>query len=200
MESNFTNDNVKSELLNEVIRPCVDHDRVCFTSDNVKILDCVLSDNGNIKGITENNVKALYVYDKDKWFFGSDISKLNLVNLATRTKEERQRLGSIGGLKAKENREQKKNINELAKAMLEQTMTEKQIQTIMGNDTNVLLDNSVASVMLGAMIKSALNGSFKAFESVRDTAGYRPKDVHEISADIMTDSDRALIEKALKTS
>lgn len=196
----FTNDNVKSELLNEITRPCVDNDHVCFTNDNVKISECVVLDNGNIKGITENNVKALYIFDDDKWLFGSEIGYANLIPL-TDSKERARELGSKGGLKAKENREQKKNINELAKAMLEQTMTEKQIKSILGDDTNVLLDSSVASVMLGAMIKSALNGSFKAFESVRDTAGFRPKDISEIelSANVMTDSDRSLIDKALKS-
>jgi len=200
MNNTFTNDNVKSELLNEIIRPCIDENGICFTSDNVKILDCTVSDNGDIRGITDNHVKALYKYDVDKWLFGSEIGYANLIPL-TDSKERARELGSKGGLKAKENREQKKNINELAKAMLEQTMTEKQIKSILGNDTNVLLDSSVASVMLGAMIKSALNGSFKAFESVRDTAGYRPKDISsvELSANVMTDSDRSLIDKALKS-
>lgn len=197
----FTNDNVKSELLNEIIRPCIDENGICFTSDNVKILNCTVSDNGNITGFTEDNVKSVYNFSDNTWYFGKDIGRINLISLKDRTESERKEIVSKAHEKARENREQKKNINELAKAMLEQTMTEKQIQTIMGNDTNVLLDNSVASVMLGAMIKSALNGSFKAFESVRDTAGYRPKDISEIelSANVMTDSDRSLIDKALKS-
>ena len=64
----------------------------------------------------------------------------------------------------------------------------------------MLLDDSVGSVMIGAMIQGALNGSFKCAEFVRDTAGYKPKNEVEISADIMTDADRSLIDKALKTS
>ena len=195
----FTNDNVKTELLNEISRPCVDNDHVCFTNDNVKISECVVLDNGNIKGITENNVKALYIFDDDKWLFGQDISKLNLISLKERTKDERLQIIAKANEKKRENIEKKKNINELARAMLEQTMTEKQIKSILGDDTNVLLDSSVASVMLGAMIKSALNGSFKAFESVRDTAGYKPKNEIELNADIMTDNDKALIDKALKS-
>ena len=49
------------------------------------------------------------------------------------------------------------------------------------------------------MIQGALNGSFKCFEAVRDTAGFKPKNEVELNADIMTDADKALIDKALKT-
>jgi hypothetical protein len=189
----------RTDLLNEIIRPSIDDNGVTISNDGIKVLNCVLSDNCDIRGITEDNTKALYVFQDNKWLFGSEISKLNLVNLASRTKEERQRLGSIGGLKAKENREAKKNINELAKAMLEQTLTEDQLSSILGSNTSMLLDNTVASAMLGAMIQSALAGSFKAFEAVRDTAGYKPKNEVELSADIMTDADKALIDKALRT-
>lgn len=201
MNNTFTNDNVKSELLNEITRPCIDENGICFTNDNVKILNCTVSDNGNITGFTEDNVKSVYNFSDNTWYFGKDIGRINLINLTQRTEDERKEIVRKSHEKARENREQKRNINELAKAMLEQTMTEKQIKSILGDDTNVLVDSSVASVMLGAMIKSALNGSFKAFESVRDTAGYRPKDISEIelSANVMTDSDRSLIDKALKS-
>ena len=187
-------------LDNEIIRPSIDKDNNTITPDGITIHNCTIDpNNNNIIGYTDDNTKALYDYSKNTWYFGSEIGHRNLIPL-TNNKDKARELGSIGGKKAAENREKQKNINDLAKAMLEQTMTEDQIQSILGNDTNVLLDSSVASVMLGAMIKSALNGSFKAFEAVRDTAGYKPKNEVEISADIMTDADRSLIDKALKTS
>lgn len=191
----------RETMLNEITRPCIDSDNVCVTKDGVKILDCSLSDNGNIEGYTEDHTKAVYDLKSDKWYFGKGIGKINLVNLADRTEEERKRLGSIGGLKAKENREQKKNINDLAKAMLEQTLTEEQIAGILGTNTTMLLDNTVASAMLGAMIQGALNGSFKCFEAVRDTAGYRPKDISQVdlNANVLTEADKSLIDKALRT-
>lgn len=189
-----------SEDQNIIIRPSIDSDNICISDNGTKIYECIIDDNNNIKGITEDNIKAFYRYSDNIWYFGHDIAKLNLISLADRTREERQKLGSLGGLKAKENREQKKNINELAKAMLEQTVSEDQIRAVLGDNTTMLLDNSVASLMLGSMIKGALNGSFKCFEAVRDTAGYKPKNEIEVSADIMTDADRSLIDKALKTS
>ena len=67
-------------------------------------------------------------------------------------------------------------------------------------DPDTMIDNSYGSLILAAMAQGAKNGSFKCAEFLRDTAGYKPKNEVEISADIMTDADRSLIDKALKTS
>ena len=192
-DNNIMNDN-------SIIRPSIDPDSICISDNGTKILDCKLSDNGDIRGITEDNIKALYRYLDNKWYFGSDIGHINLIPL-TDSKERARQLGSLGGKKAKENRDARKNINELAKAMLEQTVTEDQIRSVLGDNTTMLLDNSVASLMLGSMIKGALNGSFKCFEAVRDTAGFRPATKNEIdlNADIITEADKSLIDKALKS-
>lgn len=89
----------------------------------------------------------------------------------------------------------KKNINELAKAMLEMSLSDKQIDSVLGDSAkDILPDKSVAAVMLARMIQGACEGSFKCFETVRDTAGYKPKNEVEINADIMTDADRSLVD------
>lgn len=195
------NMNTNNSILGEVIRPCIDSDNVCITKDGVKVCECVLQDNGDIKGISEDGKKALYRFDNDSWYFGSDISKLNLISLKERTKDERLEIIAKANEKKRENIEKKKNFNELAKAMLEQTMTENQIKAVLGDSSGMLLDSSVASVMLGAMIQGALNGSFKCAEFVRDTAGYRPKDISQVdlNANVLTEADKSLIDKALKT-
>ena len=184
----------------DIVRPSIDSDNICISDNGTKILECKLLENGDISGYTEDHTKVLYKYFSNKWYYGSDIGKANLISLKDRTEDERKEIVSKAHQKARENREAKKNINELAKAMLEQTVSEDQIRAVLGDNTTMLLDNSVASVMLGAMIKSALNGSFKAFEAVRDTAGYKPKNEIELNADIMTESDKALIDKALKNA
>lgn len=181
-----------------IIRPSIDDNKQCITSDNVIIYNCVLQDNGNIKGITEDHIKALYVYDKDLWLFGRDIGSNNLVSLRDRTVDERLKIIEKANEKKRENLEKKKNINELAKAMLEQVASDKVIRETIDNP-EMMIDNSYASLLVASMIQSALNGSFKAFEAVRDTAGYKPKNEIELQADIMTDNDKALIDKALKT-
>lgn len=184
----------------DIVRPSVDKDNICVTDDNTMIYDCIIDpDTNNIKGHTDNNIKALYVYNDNKWLFGKDIGNINLINLADRTVEDRKRLGSIGGLKAKENREQKKNFNELAKALLEMTVSDRVVKETL-EDPDSMIDNSYGSLILAAMAQGAKNGSFKCAEFLRDTAGYKPKNEIEVSADIMTDADRSLIDKALKTS
>ena len=46
-----------------------------------------------------------------------------------------------------------------------------------------------------ALLDEALKGNYKAFCAIRDTIGEMPTSKTEITADIMTDSDRALIDK-----
>ena len=189
-------------LDNEIIRPSIDKDNNTITPDGIIIHNCTIDPtNNNISGYTDNNTKALYSFDKNIWYFGSDIGRYNnLISLKDRTESERNEIREKALKSYRENLEKKKDFNELARAMLEQTLSEKQIKSILGDNTTMLLDDSVGSVMIGAMIQGALNGSFKCAEFVRDTAGYKPKNEVEISADIMTDADRSLIDKALKTS
>ena len=54
--------------------------------------------------------------------------------------------------------------------------------------------------MIAKMIQTAMAGSFKAAEFVRDTAGYKPesKSSIDLTGEIMTDADRSLIDKLSK--
>ena len=182
-----------------IIRPSIDNDNICITADGTTISNCVIDpDTNDIKGITPDNIKALYKYNDNKWYYGKDIGSLNLINLAGNTERARQ-LGSIGGKKAKENRDAKKNFNELAKALLDLTVSDSMVKETLENP-DTMIDNSYGSLILAAIAQGAKNGSFKCAEFIRDTAGYKPKNEIEVSADIMTDADRSLIDKALKTS
>jgi len=185
----------------DIVRPSIDSDNVCITDDGIKIYDCTIDQNNNITGYTEENKKAFYNYEKNTWFFGSDIGRYNnLISLRDRTEAERNEIRAKATESYNRNRENKKTLNDLAKITLDQVLSEKQINRIIGDSENYMPDNTLGSALLDAMIKAALNGSFKAFESIRDTAGYKPKNEIEVSADIMTDADRSLIDKALKTS
>lgn len=189
-----------------IIRPVV-IDGVCsVVGQNEKIngrvvIDCEIDSEKNIRGYWVNSdakkgkIRALYNYSKNEWFFGVDIGRNNLVDLSQRTADEKREIYLKSQESRKANKEAKKTFNELAKAMLEQSLTDEQIAMVMGDNPNILIDKSVGSVIIGAMIKGALEGSFKCAEFVRDTAGYKPKNEVDISADIMTDADRALIEK-----
>ena len=72
----------------------------------------------------------------------------------------------------------------------------KNITEILGDSQELIGDNRDAgTVMIAKMIQTAMAGSFKAAEFVRDTAGYKPKNEVELQADIMTDQDRSLLDK-----
>lgn len=203
MNNTFTDDKVNTSLCpedNTCIIPSIDPvTNTCLTPDNITIYDCTLSDNGDIKGFTEDRKKALFKASKNRWFFGKDIGTSNLIDLRERTEDERLKIIEKANESKRRNIEQKKNFNELAKAMLEQALSDKQIESIVGDKENFMLDNTLGSALLNAMMQAALGGSFKAFEAVRDTAGYKPKNEVELQADIMTEADKSLIDKALKT-
>ena len=58
------------------------------------------------------------------------------------------------------------------------------------DNPNATIYDLIQAVAVG----KALDGSIRAAEYVRDTHGDKPVDRHEISADIMTDQDRNLLE------
>jgi hypothetical protein len=181
--------------------PVIDSNQSCYDPlKDITIYDCVLSDDGLfISGITDTGMKARYSYKKHKWFYGKEIGSSNLVDLRERTREERLKIIEKANESRRENIEKKKNFNELAKAMLEQVVSNKVISDTL-DDTDMMLDNTYGSLILAAMIQGAKNGSFKCAEFVRDTAGYKPesKSSIDLSADIMTDADRSLLDKLSK--
>lgn len=195
---NVTNN---SEL--NIERPIIT-DGVVICDKGLSVSVTRVDDKNNIYGSyndTETGTieKCKYNYANNTWIYGyKNIQKDNLVNFKDMSEEKKKEVSLQGVTVREQRRQEKKTFNELAKAMLEQTVSEKQIQAVLGDNTSVLLDNSVASVILASMINGAVNGSFKCAEFVRDTAGYKPKNEVEIQADVMTDSDRALIDKLSK--
>ena len=182
----------------DIIRPSINENNETITENGVIIYDCIMSDNGDIRGITPDKVKALYKANDNKWYFGMEISRLNLISLADRTKEERQRLGSIGGNKAQENREKKRNIQDVAKALLDSMVSDKVIDQYIEHP-ETMQGKTGADLLIHAMMEQAIkSGNYHCAEFVRDTAGYKPKNEVEIQADIMTESDRMLIDKVSK--
>lgn len=198
---NIKSNNDDNNIIKDIVRPSIDPDNnTCLTNDNTVIYDCIIDpDNNNIKGHTDNNIKALYVYNDNKWLYGKDIGNINLINLKERTVDERLKIIEKANESKRRNIENKKNFNELAKALLDMTVSDRTIKQTL-EDPDTMIDNSYGSLILAAMAQGAKNGSFKCAEFLRDTAGYKPKNEIEVSADIMTDADRSLIDKALKTS
>lgn len=116
------------------------------------------------------------------------------------TEEELQRREEIKEKARQGTREyhkKKKTMNELAKALLEKSVTKEQVERILGEDSQ-LLDNeddlTVAQVLNARMLQEAIQGNARAYELLRDTGGFAPKKEVELQADIITDADKSLIE------
>lgn len=176
--------------------PVIDSNKCCYDPiTNTTIYDCILSDDHMfISGYTDTKTKARYSFKKHKWYYGKNIGTSNLIDLSERTEQEKREIIKNSHIKAQENRDKKKNFNELAKAMLEQIASDKVINNTI-DDPNMMIDKSYGSLILAAMIQGAANGSFKCAEFIRDTAGYKPRNELEIDANIMSDQDRALLDK-----
>lgn len=179
--------------------PSIDEQNKTVTPDGIIISDCTLSDKGDIIGFTPEGKKAKYILSRNHWYFGSDIGRYsNLVSLADRTDEERREYGRIGGLKAKENRDQKRNIQDVAKALLDSMVSDKVIDQYIEHP-EAMQGKTGADLLIHAMMEQAIkSGNYHCAEFVRDTAGYKPKNEVEIQADIMTESDKMLIDKVSK--
>lgn len=164
-----------------------------------KIYNCMISDDLRfISGFTEEGTKARYSFNDHKWYFGHDIAKLYLIPFNQLDPEEHRQLSSKGGTKTQDNIRVKRTLNDIAKDMLNAIMTESQIDEVLGDSKSLIGDdNTAGSVMVAKMIQTAMAGSFKAAEFVRDTAGYKPesKSQLELNANIMTDEDRSLLDK-----
>ena len=120
----------------------------------------------------------------------------NLVPFTERSEEEVKALNSKGGKKSGETRRKQRDMRAVARAILEHSMKDDQIQEVLGTATDLLDgDKSVMAVLTARMVQEAGKGNYKAYETIRDTAGFKPKDQVETTVDIMTDADRALIGK-----
>lgn len=189
--------------MTEII-PTINSNNEIVIDDTLTIINCYTDDNNNIWGYrSDNNQKAKYSIKHNKWFYGKNIGTSNLIDLSDRTESEKMEIIQKSRIKAKENREKQKTLNDIAKAMLDKKVTEEQAKRMLSVDVlpdSVDIDNlTIGSLMIAKGIESAfLDGSFKWAEFVRDTAGYKPKNEVSIDADITTDADRSLMEKVLK--
>lgn len=177
-------------------------DDKCCSYDPVKditIYNCTLDDNNNILGYDPEGIKAKYDRTAKKWLYGREIGYANLVYMCDRPLEDRQRIGRMGSDKLNNIRSDQKTLTEIAKEILSTDMSDDSISEVLGSAAVLLGDNKQAgAVMIVKMLQTALAGNHKAAEFVRDTAGYKPRDQVDISADIITDEDRSLMDKLQK--
>ena len=118
----------------------------------------------------------------------------NLIPFTALTEEEQRQLAIKGGKASGEARKKKKHMREIAQKLLAHDMTEDQIEEVLGTAKSLLDgDMTVAAVLTARLIQEAADGNYKAYEVLRDTAGYKPKD--QVEVDNISDADRALLER-----
>lgn len=129
------------------------------------------------------------------------VRKYNTENLrpfTDYTDEEHKASSRKGGINSGITKRRKKDMRELMKMLLENNYSENKARDIVGDLSLLEGDLSVANVLNLKMIQEAEEGNAKAFEIVRDTAGYKPAEQVQLDANIMTDQDKALLEKLAK--
>ena len=175
-------DNITGSVNNSGIdSPVNDSDNNAVNADNTS------PDNDSLNNSSESEKKDVN---------GKYDGRANLIPFNKLSEEEQKEIRSKGGKASGEARGKKRDMREVAKAILEHAMNEAQIDEVLGNSKELLDgDKSVMAVLTARMVQEAGKGSYKHYETLRDTAGFKPKDEIDISADIMTDADRELVEK-----
>lgn len=110
----------------------------------------------------------------------------NLVSLADRTLEERQRIGAMGGKKSGETKREKKLLRQCIEELMEREMGT-------GSDGQPI---SGAEAITTKLFKKALDGDVHAFEVLRDTAGQKPVEkvmVADVDQTIIDEVERMVI-------
>lgn len=119
-----------------------------------------------------------------------------LIPASERTPEERAENGRKGGLKTQEQNRLNRNAQEVMRLYLNCKISQAKAREKLGEYADLLpKDATLFDVITLKQILESQEGNTKAFECVRDTAGFKPIERQEITADIMTDADKALLEK-----
>lgn len=158
-------------------------------SDNNKLINTTGINNKN------NNTDDEVVNSKNiKSISGSGNSKLSVEQL-----EKARATGRQGGLQNGINHKKRRTAKDILGDLLEKQLNRESVDEILGESAQILgEDKTVYAVMCAKMIQIACAGDIKAFIAIRDTVGDKPADEHLISADVMTDADRRMIDNLKK--
>ena len=132
----------------------------------------------------------------------NNLKPFNEINY--RNSEDVLKACSNGGKKAAENRRRKRNFQEAARYFLSLKASNKQIRDIVppeilaGMTEEEIKSMDQQDIILARCLELATAGSKDHLIILRDSAGDKPTDKVQSEVNIMTDSDRALMEKLSK--
>lgn len=115
------------------------------------------------------------------------------------SEEERQRIHEIrvkGGKARGEQMKKAKNLKEIANMLLEAKVSKDKARNILGDMADCIPDEDLTNgaLLMARMLNEAYeNGTSKSAEFIRDTAGQKPTTEISVTAETMTEADRALM-------
>lgn len=124
----------------------------------------------------------------------------NLVPLSSRSPEEQFEIRSRGGRNAQRMNRERKSAQEVMANLLATEVDPSRLGQILGDEVRDLLpeEPTLLDVLSLAQIREAQNGSTRAFECIRDTAGYKPADRVQADVNVLSDQDRSLLDKVAR--
>lgn len=139
---------------------------------------------------------------KERYIVPDDTFEKYLKELPTGTRNQsKTKVASCGGFlntlgaNPEYDKEIQKAGADALNAKLAQRRTFKdQIDIVLANKDKNTEKSGVESVVI-SMYERALAGDVKAAQFLRDTAGEKPSDTLDLNANVMTEADKALIEK-----
>lgn len=131
------------------------------------------------------------------------IFNLNPISVGDYTAEERHKIAQKGGTNSQKNQLQRKTFKESLETFLSLKASKNQLtyidKAIIDELPKDIRDNLTQEDLITLKaLELAQNGSNNHAIYVRDTIGEKPTDKHDISAEVITEGDRALIDKLSK--
>lgn len=142
--------------------------------------------------------------DNDKQLSGIERRNKNLKpfkkasELSPEERERQREISIKGALCRAEKQRNEKTMKETTLMLLKTPLSRKDAEKLIGDKADMIDDKELTmqTVLTLRLMDSLLSdGNAKAFEVLRDTAGQKPRDEMTITADIMTDADRSLMDK-----
>lgn len=163
----------------------------------INIEDYPVDDNGNHvvpDALFDDRYKELPqgTVNESKTWRASSHGKLKILTAADRD------IQVAGGKAVQATLKQRRSLRESLDYILSKHVDNPE-QMIGANTDKLPKDCTLGDLLTMSMVNAAiLDGDTKAATFVRDTAGEKPVDQQEISANVMTDADRALLAKVSK--
>lgn len=136
--------------------------------------------------------------DVKKKKYKTNINEKSLDNLKMATpineRDNFKELSSKGGKASVKRKKELRRAKDILNDILSTELSNDNIENILGDNADIIPDNTVYSVMLAKMASVANSGNVKAAEFIRDTAGDKPIDSSNVNiAATITDKDRQLL-------